>query len=369
MRNFFIFLKKDWLAMLGFLGIASMVFIAVFAPILANGRPLFLYENNTINFPFLYFIFAPDTTEIIVEKVFNYLLLLIPTLLPILFIVKSKKIKLYLILAFSILYVIPFFLFSQKLEKTNWRDYSEKLKGNDSFVIFAPVKYGPYENITEPFQKPNSTHLLGTDQIGRDTLSRMIYGARVSLAVGFFATGIALVIGTIVGLTAGYYGGKIDLLLMRCVEIIICFPTFLLLLILMVILMDRNFTQSILIVIAVIGWTGWTGLSRLIRGEVLKQRIMPYIQSAQTAGIPTWRIMLFHLLPNVTGAISAESTLSFLGFGVQDPTASWGELMRQAFSDPFTNWHLTLWPGLIIFITVISFNLLGDGIKRFITPK
>ncbi|OGV50482.1 MAG: hypothetical protein A2017_01560 [Lentisphaerae bacterium GWF2_44_16] len=257
---------------------------------------------------------------------------------------------------------------------------SSELKKGD-FAVFAPIPYGPFENVAKPYGTPSKAHLFGTDQIGRDVLSRMLYGARVSLAVGFLATGIAMAIGIAVGMFSGYFGGRLDMLIMRIVEIIICFPTFLLLLILMAVMMDYKFEQSILLVIAVIGLSAWTGLSRLVRGEVLKQRALPYIQSCETLGIPVWRIMFFHLLPNVAGpilvtftfsiagAILAESGLSFLGFGVQDPTASWGELLRQAFSDPFNYWHLTLWPGLALFIAVCAFNFTGEGLRKVFDPR
>ena len=180
---------------------------------------------------------------------------------------------------------------------------------------------------------------------------------------------------------AGYKGGKTDLLVMRLVEIVICFPTFLLLLILMSILLDYGSRQSILLVIAVIGLTGWTGLCRLVRGETLRVRQNAYIQSCEAMGTPLWRILLFHLLPNVSGpifvsftfevagAILAESSLSFLGFGVQDPTASWGELLRQAFPDPLTYWHLMFAPGLAIFLAVCSFNLAGEGLRKALDGK
>ena len=209
----------------------------------------------------------------------------------------------------------------------------------------------------------------------------MIYGARASLAVGLFATAIALVIGTLVGLLAGYFRGTFDLLVMRLVEVMLCFPTFLLLLILMSILKDRKFEQSILVVIAVIGLTGWIGLTFLVRGEVLKQRALPYVQSCLVAGLPVWRILLVHLLPNITapilisftfgvaGAILAESGLSFLGFGVQPPTASWGGLLRQALDNPFDYWHLMLFPGLALFLAVLGFNFTGEGLRKAFSPR
>jgi peptide/nickel transport system permease protein len=243
------------------------------------------------------------------------------------------------------------------------------------------MPYGPYENVGRPYEKPSIEHPFGTDQIGRDVLSRMIYGARISLAVGILATGMALLLGTFIGMAAGYFGGRTDLIVMRFVEIIICFPTFLLLLILMSIIIDYKISHSILLVIVVIGLTGWTGLSRLVRGEVLKQRILPYIRSCEALGLPVWRIMFYHLLPNITGpilvsftfgvagAIIAESGLSFLGFGVQDPTSSWGELLRQAFANPFSHWHLTLWPGLALFFTVCAFNFTGEGLRKVLSPR
>ena len=172
-----------------------------------------------------------------------------------------------------------------------------------------------------------------------------------------------------------------DFIVMRIVEIIMCFPTFLLLLILMAIMMDRKMEQSILLVIGVIGLTSWTGLSRIVRGEVLQQRAMPYIKACESLGLSIWKIMVYHLLPNISGpilvsftfgvagAILSESGLSFLGFGVRAPTASWGELLHQAFSDPLRYWHLTLWPGAAIFISVVSFNFAGEALHRAFDPK
>jgi peptide/nickel transport system permease protein len=276
--------------------------------------------------------------------------------------------------------LFPFFLTRHTLEKRDWRKDTDNLQKGE-FVIFAPVPYGPFENVAQPYSKPSINHILGTDKIGRDVFSRMLYGARVSLAVGVMATLIAIAFGTLIGIYSGYYGGKFDFITMRIVEIVICFPTFLLLLILMAIMQDIHFSQSILLVIAVIGLTSWTGLSRIVRGETLKLRSMPYIQCCEALALPKWRVMLFHILPNVigpimisfsfgvAGAIIAESSLSFLGFGVQAPTASWGELLRQALEDPFSYWHLTLWPGIALFIAVVSFNFAGEGLRKALDPK
>ena len=308
---------------------------------------------------------------------FNYLLLFLiawGVLRP----VRPRRLRRLLLAVTAALLVLPFCLTQPRLDKT---DYRRQVEQSGAHAVFAPIPYGPFEIVAAPFEAPGRTHWLGADDIGRDVASRMIYGARASLAVGLFATAIALAIGTLVGMAAGYYRGWFDLLVMRLVEILLCFPTFLLLLILMSILKDRKFEQSILIVIAVIGLTGWIGLAFLVRGEVLKQRALPYIQSCEVVGIPVWRTMLVHLLPNiagpilisftfgVAGAILAESGLSFLGFGVQPPTASWGGLLRQAFDDPLAYWHLTLFPGLALFIAVLAFNFTGEGLRKALAPR
>lgn len=373
-RRFF----ADFQGRLGVVGILILLVPAVAAPLLANGRPLLVFGKEGLRLPFLPFLFAPDSTEFLVEQFFNYVLLLLPLWLLIALIVRRQFPRRILCGAAALLLLLPFAAARPKLDKT---DYRLAAAESGERAVFAPIPYGPFEIIARPYQKPSREHWLGTDEVGRDVASRMIYGARASLAVGLFATAIALVIGTLVGLMAGYYRGWFDLAVMRLVEILLCFPTFLLLLILMSILKDRKFEQSILIVIAVIGLTGWIGLAFLVRGEVLKQRALPYIQSCEVVGIPVWRTMLVHLLPNiagpilisftfgVAGAILAESGLSFLGFGVQPPTASWGGLLRQAFDDPLAYWHLTLFPGLALFIAVLAFNFTGEGLRKALAPR
>jgi len=374
--------KKDKLAKFGLLGIIFLLEVAIFAPFLANGRPLLMFKGGLLSSPMFHFLFAPDSSEILVEQFFNYLMFLSVIGGGLFIVSKLTRLKYLKSIATvsAVLLIIPFMESKQRLEKSDWRTATANLKGNE-FAIFAPVPYGPFENVASPYQPPSSKHYFGTDKIGRDVLARMIYGSRVSLAVGIFATGIAIIVGIIIGLISGYFGGRTDFLIMRIVEIVICFPTFLLLLILMSIMMDMKFQQSILIVIGIIGITGWTGLTRLIRGETLKLRSLAFIQSCEALALPTWRIMFYHLLPNlvgiimisftfgIAGAILSESSLSFLGFGVQDPTASWGELLRQSFEDPKTYWHLTLFPGLALFIAVLSFNFAGEGLRKTLDPK
>ena len=373
-RRFF----ADFQGRLGVVGILILLVPAVAAPLLANGRPLLVFGKEGLRLPFLPFLFAPDSTEFLVEQFFNYVLLLLPLWLLIALIVRRQFPRRILCGAAALLLLLPFAAARPKLDKT---DYRLAAAESGERAVFAPIPYGPFEIIARPYQKPSREHWLGTDEVGRDVASRIIYGARASLAVGLFATAIALVIGTLVGLMAGYYRGWFDLAVMRLVEILLCFPTFLLLLILMSILKDRKFEQSILVVIAVIGLTGWIGLTFLVRGEVLKQRALPYIQSCEVVGISAWRTMTVHLLPNITGpilisftfgvagAILAESGLSFLGFGVQPPTASWGGLLRQAFDNPLEYWHLTLFPGIALFIAVLAFNFTGEGLRKALFPR
>jgi ABC-type dipeptide/oligopeptide/nickel transport system permease subunit len=231
--------RKDKLAKFGLLGIIFLLQVAIFAPLLANGRPLLLFKGGTLSSPMLHFIFAPDSSEVLVEQFFNYLMLF--SLVLVLLFAVNRLIHLKymktIIVIFAVLLLIPFAESKQKLEKSNWRTISSDLYGWE-FAIFAPVPYGPFENVAPPYQPPSLKHYFGTDKIGRDVLSRMVYGSRVSLAVGIFATGIAIVVGIIIGLISGYFGGRTDFLVMRIVEIVICFPTFLLLLILMSIMMD-----------------------------------------------------------------------------------------------------------------------------------
>jgi len=180
---------------------------------------------------------------------------------------------------------------------------------------------------------------------------------------------------------AGFLGGWFDLITMRIVEILMCFPTFLLLLILMSMVGDRQAGESVPVVVGVLGFTGWIGLALLVRAETLKQKALPYIAAGVAAGIPAPRIMFRHLLPNVSapvlisftfgvaGAILSESGLSFLGFGVQPPTASWGELLRQAFENPLDQPWLTIAPGAALFLAVLSINLTGEGLRKALDVK
>lgn len=246
-------------------------------------------------------------------------------------------------------------------------------------ALFAPF-ISPYSptayNLDNALVPPQPAHWFGTDEQGRDVLSRMIYGSQVSLSVGFVAVGIALVIGIVLGGLAGFYGGRIDLVISRGIEVMLCFPTFFL------ILAVIAFVGSNLInIMIVIGATGWTGVARLVRGEFLKLRNQEFVVGTEALGARSWRIIFLHLLPNglapvmvsatfgVASAILTESSLSFLGFGVQPPTPSWGDILSQSREFMDIAWWLTLFPGVAIFLTVTMFNLVGEGLRDAIDPR
>lgn len=246
--------------------------------------------------------------------------------------------------------------------------------------IFAPVlsPYNPNKiNVDHIFQKPfQNNHILGTDGLGRDVLSRIIWGTRVSIKVGFVATGISIIIGILIGSIAGYYGRRIDSVLMRFVDMMLCFPSFFL--ILSVVAITKPCITNIMIII---GLTSWMGIARLVRGEFLSLKEREFTQAAKIMGASNMRIIFRHILPNamapvyvaatfgIAGAILTESALSFLGLGVQPPTSSWGNLLSTGKSTIEFAWWITAFPGLAILITVLSYNLLGEGLRDILDPR
>ncbi|HIC91575.1 MAG TPA: ABC transporter permease [Syntrophaceae bacterium] len=246
-------------------------------------------------------------------------------------------------------------------------------------AIFAHLiaPYDPGEtDIATKLAPPSFKHLLGTDQLGRDVFSRMLYGSRVSLSVGFVAVSISLFIGIIVGSIAGYYGKIVDSVLMRFVDIMMCFPAFFLMLTIIALLGPK-----IHHVMIVIGATSWMGTARFVRAEFLSLRERDFVQAAKVLGISDKRIIFRHMLPNALApvfvtatidmatAILIEASLSFLGFGVQPPAPSWGNILTEGRIYIFDAWWLTLFPGLAILITVLSFNLLGEGLRDALDPR
>jgi peptide/nickel transport system permease protein len=229
------------------------------------------------------------------------------------------------------------------------------------------------QNVLEP---PSVEHWFGTDQLGRDVLSRMIWGARISLKVGFVATGLAILIGMVLGAVAGYYGGWVDAVIMRFVDVMLCFPAFFLILAVIAFL-----EPSIWNIMIVIGLTGWMGVTRLVRADFISLRERDFVWAARAIGANDARIIFLHILPNalasilvaatlgIAGAILTESALSFLGIGVQPPTPSWGNILTAGKDNIDIAWWLSLYPGLAILITVVGYNLLGEGIRDASDPR
>jgi len=230
--------------------------------------------------------------------------------------------------------------------------------------------------LTQKLQPPSAQHLLGTDNLGRDVLSRVLHGTYISLAVGFLAVGVSIVIGIAVGAVSGYFGGWVDNTLMRVVDAIMCFPTFFLILTVIALL-----GPSIWNVIIVIGLVSWTGVARLVRAEFLSLREMEYVRAARALGQRDVRIIFRHVLPNalapvyvtavlgVAGAIMTEAGLSYLGFGVQPPQASWGNIIADGKTYILDAWWLLLFPGIAIFITTLAFYLTGEGLRQAFEQK
>jgi len=231
-------------------------------------------------------------------------------------------------------------------------------------------------DVSQSLQPPSLIHPLGTDDLGRGVLVRLLYGARISLLVGFVAVGISSLIGIALGALAGYYGGWTDTLVMRFVDIMLCFPTFFLILAVIAFL-----NPSIWNIMIVIGLTSWMGVARLIRAEFLSLRERDFVQAAKAIGASDLRLIFRHILPNalspvlvsatlgVAGAILTESALSFLGIGVQPPTPSWGNMLITGKQTLGSAWWLSVFPGLAILITVLGYNLLGEGIRDALDPR
>ncbi len=246
--------------------------------------------------------------------------------------------------------------------------------------------FAPYFATNDPFaidlspdarlQAPSAVHFFGTDSLGRDVFSRMVYGARISLSVGLIAVLISMVIGIVLGGLSGYYGGWVDSAITRLVEIMYCFPTFFL--IMMVITFLGPGIENVMVVI---GLTSWAGLARLVRAEFLSVKERDFVQAAKVQGVPDARIIFRHILPNamapvyvsatlsVGGAILVESALSFLGLGVQIPAPSWGNIITDGRHYIDYAWWLTVFPGLAILITVLSFYIMGEGLRDKLDPR
>lgn len=241
--------------------------------------------------------------------------------------------------------------------------------------ILAPAS-PTKQNLLDQFLPPSSAHWFGTDEFGRDILSRIVFGARISLQVGIIAVGIAMVVGTVVGLIAGYYGGWFDMLSQRLIEIMLAFPGLLLALAIVAVL--GNGIQNVMIAV---GIGSIPSYARLVRAQVLAAKEHEYVEAARASGAGDVRLLAKHIFPNVTsslivlaslgiaGAILSAAALSFIGLGAQPPTPEWGAMLSQGRDFLRDQWWITTFPGIFIAVTVLGFNLLGDGLRDAFDPQ
>ena len=363
---------------LGF--IVLLFLVAVFAPFLAGDKPFVIRIDGRLCFPLFRNLGASDYSVFLAAVVAVVQLLLIrrnrrridPSFRGAVF-WRQIMISVSTVLAGTILLYI---FIPRRLDAT---DYKQMVaSGRASGAIFAPVPYGYGRTDLKAREQPPSTeHWLGTDDVGSDVLCRLIHGSRISLSVGFVAVGISTVIGVFVGAILGYFGGKVDFIGMRIVEIMMAIPVFFL-----IITIVAFFPRSLLNIMIIIGITSWTGDARFIRAEFFKLRNQDFVQAAVSLGLPLRSILFRHMLPNgiapvlvnatfgIAGAIFIEAALSFLGFGVAPPTPSWGQMLSQGVSTTGRFlWWLTLFPGLAIFFTVLAYNLVGEALRDAIDPR
>lgn len=243
-------------------------------------------------------------------------------------------------------------------------------------ALFPPVPYRPDGiDLTVPFEDPSLGHWLGTDKLGRDVMAGIIHGSRVSLSIGFVAVGISLVIGVVLGALAGFFGSWVDLVISRLFELMLAIPTFFLL-----ITIAAMLPPSIYLTMMIIGLTSWVGIARFTRNEFLKIRNLDYVTAAIALGVSSRKVMSRHILPNalapvtvsvvlgIAAAILVESSLSFLGIGVPADLVTWGSILNEARSNTFA-WWLAVFPGAAIFITVLAYYLVGEGLRDALDPR
>lgn len=388
-------LWRQKVARVGLVTIAMLVFVGIYAPLIAGNQPLLWVDRAGIRFPFVRGLFNRLLFENGVDQLFNLLLVASPLLAAAWFLPGQRRthaghlwrnrLVRWLLLGIGLVFfaALPERLGSAKNPlhfAETIRDYkalaaSERAEEAPAFAVF-PLRPFSYQETDagRNLRSPDRTHWLGTDTEGRDVFARIVYGARISLTIGVVAVSIYVLIGVFLGAIAGYFGGTIDLVVSRLIEVMICIPTFFLILTISALIEDR----SIFHVMIIIGVTSWTGVARLVRAEFLKHKGLEYVQAAVALGIP-WRHIVFgHILPNalspvlvsatfgVASAILIESSLAFLGVGDLS-VASWGETLN-AGRVQGELW-LVLGPGLAIFIVVSVFNLVGEGLRDALDPK
>jgi len=321
--------KKNKIALAALYVVFFLFAIAIFADFLANDKPIMAKYNGTLYFP---------------------------------------VVKDYLV-------GLGFDRWPADIVNADWRELDQQ--GKLSSTIWTPIKWrASNQDLVNNTAPPGGDHLLGTDAIGRDVLAGIIHGSRIALSIGFLSMSIAIALGIVLGALAGFYGGWVDILISRLIELVITFPTFFL--IITVVAMFQ--AGSIWLVMILIGLTSWPSIARFTRGEFLRVRNMEYVSAATALGLSNTRVIFRHVLPNslapvlvtsafgIASAILIEASLSFLGFGVPPTTVTWGSVLNDARGN-ITAWWLAVFPGFMIFISVLCYNLVGDGLRDALDPR
>ncbi len=369
--------KKTWQdygAKLGFIWIGILVLMGVFAPFLANSMPLVMRKDGEISFPVLRYLSVEDVVVLAM-----FFLALAMFLMP----WRAGKRVLVFMVSLTVVATLANLLVKPP-KLPSYDEFRTPAYTQVEWRIMPPIPYSPTDylrdypehSLESPLEAaPARIHLMGTQEDGADVFSRMIHASRIALSIGLIATSIGIVIGIILGGLMGYFGGTVDMLGMRLVEIFEAIPTLFLLLTFV-----AFFGRSLYMIMLIIGVTSWPGYARYIRAEFLKLRKQDYVQAAIASGLPLSSILFRHMLPNgvapllvgasfgVASAILAEATLSFLSLGlVGEP--SWGQMLDQAVKSSKFNWWMATFPGGAIFLTVFAYNLIGEAFRDAIDPK
>jgi peptide/nickel transport system permease protein len=389
-------LVKSRIAVAGLWSIALLFALGVYSPLISLDQPLLFVDQSGWSFPWFRALFDRLQFENAVDVFFNLILVASPLSVFAYWLTKRRSgarfpaLRAKLVRNLIVLQLLGFALvapqsfgpldnplhYSQPV--VNYRVKAEELAsaGKPHTAVFPLRRYGYREtNPGQSLSAPSGKHWFGTDTEGRDVFARMLYGTRISLTIGVVAVALYVGIGVVLGALAGYFGGWIDSIISRMIEVMICFPTFFLILTLAALIQGD---RSIFHVMAIIGVTSWTGVARLVRAEFLKHKNLEYAQAARALGLPTHRIIFGHILPNaiapvlvsatfgVASAILVESSLSFLGIGDLS-VASWGETLNTGRVQG--KLWLILVPGLAIFFVVTTFNLVGEALRDALDPK
>ena len=377
--------KKNKIELWGLGAIVLLLLQAIYSPFLSLDVPFFYSIDGQVSFPFFAELFNKNRFENTVDILFNGVMVASPFLIVLWFVLKKvlslSTNKTLLVFLSALIFVCALASFYSENLKMAYKNYKNEIataksEGKKVSAVFPLMDWSYKETDSQGRnpQAPSVRHLLGTDATGRDVLARMLYGTRISMTIGVVAVSIYMLIGIVLGALAGYFGGAIDIWISRLIEVVICFPTFFLILTLAAFIEKR----TVFHVMILIGVVSWTGVARLVRGEFLRQRGMDYVQAAIALGISRAKIIFTHILPNAMGpilvsatfgiasAILTESSLSFLGLG--DTTApSWGGILNVGRQQG--KLWLILAPGFAIFFVVSVFNLVGEAIRDAMDPR